>query len=176
MNCRQFQQDLDEYSEGSLSARAKAAAEKHLEGCAECRRRAQEYEEVARMLGEGMRQATQGLELPPAVGCRVLATLAEETASTEDLGRAGSFWRWLAWPALGAAATAVLAGGLLLVQRPAPRPAQPESRVARPQIVVQLSFVEPAYTFQRQEGHVIDALTTQTKVINETLPAVAGVR
>ena len=34
MNCRQFQNDLYEYLEGSLSARAQAAAEAHLVECA----------------------------------------------------------------------------------------------------------------------------------------------
>lgn len=173
MNCQQFQHNLDEYSEGSLSPRGQAAAEKHLEGCADCRRRAQDYEEVARMFGEGMRQATQGLELPPQVGHRVLAELAHDTASAEDQGRGGFFWRWLAWPALGGTAAALLAGWLLVVQHPGSRPAQSQAQVGRAQIVVQLSFVEPAYTFQREEGHVVDALTVRTKVINERLPAVA---
>jgi hypothetical protein len=37
--------------------------------------------------------------------------------------------------------------------------------------LVQLSYVVPTYTFRQEDGFVIDALTYQTNVVNERLPA-----
>ncbi len=192
MNCRQFQHDLDEYSEGSLSAQAQAAAEKHLAECMACRQRLQEEQEAARSLREGMRQATERLELPPEVGRRVLAALSRErehppahtqyptsrerpsivewlTAAADGL--LGTLqWRRLAWPtALATAALVAVAAWALLPRQPraVPRPAPPQH--AQRGISVQLSFVEPTYMFRRENGHVVDALTVCTKVVNERL-------
>lgn len=125
---------------------------------------------MARSLAEGLRRATEGLELPPEVGRRVLAALAPERAAREEPARAGFWWRWLAWPSALAASAALLAAAWLLFVRPAvPGTDHPRAHLARIPVSVQLSFVTPTYTFRHEDGFVIDALTCETTVVNERL-------
>ena len=172
MNCRGFQHRLYEYLDGTLSPRAQAAAESHLSGCAACRQALQAERQVAQSLSDKFRQTTDSLQLPPVVQHRVLAALADQrSAPAEEQGRVFS-WGRLAWP-LGLAASVLLlvAGVFLCVRasRPQTGPAQP--RLAGGEVLVQFSYVVPTYTFRQEDGFVIDALTYQTNVVNERLPA-----
>lgn len=170
MNCRQFQNKLYEYVEGSLDAGAQAAVEKHLEACAACRQRVQQERDVARSLAEGFKRASEGLELPAEVGRRVLAAVAEERAAREERESTVCFWRRLAWPtALTASAAALLAGWFLFVPGAGHGPGRSQPRVAEGVVSVQLSYVVPIYTFRQEGGLVIDALTYQTNIVNERL-------
>jgi anti-sigma factor RsiW len=198
MNCHQFQDKLYEYVEGSLRAEAQADADKHLAGCAACRQRVQQEQEMARSLSEGFQRATAGLELPVEVGRRVLAAVAAEwehpTSNIQHPTSRGVPWGvdwmlgvrcWLldvckmsrlAGPAALAATAAVLVAGLVLLT-PLSRPLRGDSqpRLARGGISVQFSFVAPVYTFHHEDGFVVDALTSQTTEINERLqPDVAS--
>jgi hypothetical protein len=73
--------------------------------------------------------------------------------------------------AVGAPVLIALVWAFLYV--PAPRletePLQPQP--AKGGILVQFSYVVPTYTFRQEDGFVIDALTYQTNVVNERLPA-----
>ena len=172
MNCRRFQHRLYEYLDGTLSPGAQAAAESHLSGCAACRQALRAERQVAQSLSDKFRRTTDSLQLPPVVQHRVLATLADQRrAPAEEQGSVFS-WGRLAWP-LGLAASLLLlvAGVFLYVRasRTQTGPAQP--RLARGEVLVQLSYVVPIYTFRQEGGFVVDALTYQTNVVNERLPA-----
>ncbi len=170
MNCRQFQNDLYEYLERSLPAAARAAAETHLEECFACRQRVREEQEVAQLLKAGFQRATTGLELPAEVGQRVMAAVATKRAAREEGQSGGWLWRWLAWPATAAASAAVLvAGWVLLAPSSGPGTGNPQPRLVRGPISVQLSFVEPVYTFRHEGGVVVDALTSQTTEVNKRI-------
>jgi anti-sigma factor RsiW len=172
MNCRRFQHRLYEYLDGTLSPGAQAAAEKHLADCAVCRQALNAERQVAQSLSGTFRRATDPLQLPQEVRRRVLAALADQRrAPAEDQG-AIFFWRRLAWPlGLAASVLLLLVGIFLFPQGPRPQTGSPQPHLAAGGVLVQLSFVVPTYTFRQEGGSVIDAVTYQTNVINERLPA-----
>lgn len=172
MNCRRFQHRLYDYLDGTLSPGAQAAAESHLSGCAACRHALQAEQQVSQSLSEQLRRTTDSLKLPPEVQRRVLAALAKEhSARDEDQGIV-LLWRRKAWP-LGLAASALLlmAGVLFYVRASRPQTSPSQPRLAGAEVLVQFSYVVPIYTFRQEGGFVIDALTYQTNVVNERLPA-----
>jgi anti-sigma factor RsiW len=172
MNCRLSQHRLYEYLDGTLSPGAQAAAEKHLSGCAACREALRAERQVAQSLSERFRQTTDSLQLPPEVQHRVLAALADQhRAPAEEPVSVFPWGRW-AWPVGLAASVLLLLAGVFLsmrASRPQTSPAQPH--LAGGGILVQFSYVVPTYTFRQEGGFVVDALTYQTNVVNERLPA-----
>jgi anti-sigma factor RsiW len=175
MNCCQFQNDLYEYLDGALSPEARKAAEQHLSGCAACRVKLEEERQVAHVIGGGFQRATESLELPPAVGHRVLAELARDVNPAREEHGIVLLWRRLAWPLALAASLLLLAGvWVLLPHGPGRQGLLAQHRAAAGETFVQLSYIVPAYTFRLEEGFVIDALSYHTNVINQTLPAHAA--
>jgi anti-sigma factor RsiW len=172
MNCGRFEREIYEYLDGSLSPRAQAAAERHLSGCAACREALIQERQTARYLSVKFRRATDSLQLPPQFGHRVLAALAEEQDAPDTQQGIVLFWRRLAWPlAVAASGLLLLAGFFFLVRPPGPGMPHSQPHVAENEVSVHFSYVMPIYTFRREGGFVIDALTYQTNVIDERLPA-----
>ena len=118
MNCRRFQHELYEYLDGSLSPRARAAAEKHLSGCAACRQTLSAERQVAQSLSDEFRRTAGSLQLPPAVQRRVLAALADQRRAPDEEPGHGIFWRRLAWPLAIAASVLLLLAGFFFFLRP----------------------------------------------------------
>jgi anti-sigma factor RsiW len=175
MNCHGFQHEIYEYLDGTLSLRAQAAAAEHLSECAACRKRVGREQQFARSLSEGFRRATDSLELPPVVGRRVLAALADQRDAAREAPGNVWFWRRLAWPLAMAASLLLLLGGwFFLLRAPGPGKVQPGPDLARGGISIQLSYVMPVYTFREEGGFVIDALSYHTTVVNERLPNEPG--
>ncbi len=169
MNCRRFQQDMDEYLDGTLSPKAQAAAEEHLAECAACRQTLDQEQHAARALAEQFRQATDPLHLPPRVGQRVQAALANERGAAAEASLA-TWWQRLVWPLTAtAAALLLLAECYFFLQPPGSDQGLAQRRLAAGGVSVQLSYVVPSYTFRHEGGFVIDALTYQTNVVNQRL-------
>jgi len=172
MNCRRFQDELYEYLDGSLSPRAQAAAEQHLAGCAGCRQALQAERETAQCLSNTFRGATESLQLPPEVGCRVVAALAQQRCAPDEPRGEAIFWHRWAWPLAAAASGLVLLAGFFFFARaPGPEMPRPHPHLAGEGVSIQLSYVVPTYTFRREGGFVVDALTYQTNVVNQKLRA-----
>jgi predicted anti-sigma-YlaC factor YlaD len=168
MNCRRFQHRLYEYLDGTLSRGARAAAEKHLAGCAACRQALSAQRETAQSLSGALRRATDSLQLPVEVQHRVLAALAEQRCARGE--EQGSVFAWgrLAWPVtLAASLSLMLAGIFLFTRGPSRQAGLPEPHPAGGGVSIQLSYVVPTYTFRQEGGYVVDALTYQTNVVNE---------
>jgi anti-sigma factor RsiW len=170
MNCRQFQQETDEYLDGSLSPREQAAAEQHLAECVACRRALAAERETAQCLSNAFRGATESLQLPPEVGGRVVAALAQQRSAPKEPRGEVFFWRGWPWPLTAAAAGLfALVGLFFFVRAPERRMAPPRSHRAEEGASVQFSYVVPTYVFRREGGFVVDALTYQTNVVNQKL-------
>ena len=172
MNCRRFQHRLYEYLDGILSPGAQVSAETHLSECATCRQALQAERQIAQALSEKFRRTTDPLRLPPEVQPRVLAALADQCRAPEEEYGSVFFWGRLAWP-LGLAASLLLlvAGVLLHLRTSRPQMRQAHLRPVPGEVLAQLSYVVPIYTFRQEGGFVIDTLTYQTNVVNERLPA-----
>lgn len=172
MNCRRFQHTIYEYLDRSLSPRAQAAAEEHLSACAACRQIVSRERQLAQSLSENFRGAADSLQLPPEVGRRVLAALAEQRHAPREEQDKLVFWRRWALPLeFAASGLLLLAGFFFFVRAPGPGAVHPQPHLAQGGISLQFSYVVPTYTFRQESGSVIDALTYQTNVVNERLPA-----
>jgi hypothetical protein len=172
MNCHGFQHRLYEYLDGTLSRRAQAAAERHLSRCAACRQALQAERQIAESLSEKFRRTTGSLQLPPEVQGRVLAALAEQPPVPEEEQGGVFVWRRLAWPlAVGTTSLILLLWVFSYLWEPRLQTASLQPRLAGGEVLIQLSYVVPIYTFSQEGGFVTDALTYQTNVINERLPA-----
>jgi len=168
MNCRRFQREIYEYLDGSLSAGAQAAADEHLSACAACRQAVTRERQIALSLSERFQAAAGSLQLPAPVGRRVLAALADQRRPPGDEQDKVIFWRRWAWaPAIAALGLVLLVGILLSVRAPGPRVPRSKPRVAGDAFSAHFSYVVPIYTFRRQGGFVIDALTYQTNNVEE---------
>ena len=172
MNCRRFQHRLYEYLDGTLSPGAQAAAEKHLSGCPACRQALGAERQVGKSLSGTFRRTTDPLRLPPEVQHRVLAALADQRRARGAEQGIVLFWRKFAWPvAVGAPVLILLAGLLIYPRGPMAHTGSRQPHLAGAEVSIQLSYVVPIYTFRQEGGFVVDAVTYQTNVINERLPA-----
>lgn len=172
MNCRHFQHRIYEYLDGTLSPRARAAAQKHLAECAVCRQMVRRQQQVAQALSEGFRRGTESLTLPPAVRRRVLTASAGKFVA-RGVGHVSVFsWSRLIWPL---ATAAVVVAGLLLTalffQSPRRETMWLQSRLEHGTASIDVSFAVPTYTFRREGALVIDALSYRTNVVKTTLLA-----
>ena len=170
MNCRRFQHEIYEYLDRSLSPRAQAAAEEHLSACAACRQMVNRQRQIAQSLSAKFRGATESLQLAPDVGRRVIAVLAEQREASDHQQGNVIFWRPWALPlAIAALGLLLLAGFFFFVRPPGPGVPHSQPHIAQNEVSVHLSYLVPIYTFRREGGFVIDALTYQTNVIDESL-------
>jgi anti-sigma factor RsiW len=172
MNCRRFQHRIYEYLDGALSRGAQAAAEKHLSECAACRQALCAERQIGQSLSDTFRQTTDSLQLPQEVQRWVLAALADQRRTPAEERASVFSWGRLAWPlGLAASVLLLLAGVFFFARTPRPQMAHPQPHLAGGGVSIQLSYVMPIYTFRQEGGFVIDALTYQTNVVNERLPA-----
>jgi len=171
MNCRQFQNDLFEYVEGSLPPAQRRAVDGHLATCPACRLRLAQEQQVAQTLAQAFQHHTAELTLPPDFAERLLATIPPKPVlrrpSLAEVLNAG--WLRLLWPL-------ALTAGLLLVCLPSARkfPAAPPAPAGGPprppEISIHSSVRLPAWTFRQEGQRVCDTLSYETIVANGTLP------
>ena len=167
MNCRRWEQWLDEYVDETLPHAERAAADRHLAGCAGCRELLRRRREAGQALSRMFRQATDSLQLRTEVERRVLREAAADTATRRELSFSGWFarpvWRW-----------AAVAGGLVaasLLVRHVGRPRQVGAEAALswrggPPATIHLSYSMPVRAFERDGAFVRDTLTEETVVVS----------
>ena len=174
MNCRRFQEQMDEYLDAALSSGERAAAEEHLAGCPACRQALDEAQQLGRSLSEKLRSSTAGLRLPPEVRRRVMAALPARPASRDETHSIVFLWRRLAWP-LALTAGVVLAG-FLAARFALPRGGSLGETARADGVAIQVSYVTPIHVFRREGALVTDALTWQTTYVNQRLWTIQGRR
>jgi hypothetical protein len=102
----------------------------------------------------------------------VLAELAKEASAVPQEQGTALWWHRLAWPlALTTSVLLLLAVWVALPRGSGSGDLRVQSRAAAGELSVQLLYVVPAHTFRLEGGFVTDALSYQTNVVNETLPA-----
>jgi predicted anti-sigma-YlaC factor YlaD len=169
MNCCRFQNRLHEYLDGDLSRWGKAAAEKHLARCDSCRRALQQEQQFARSLSQELDHAAESLRLSANFRDRLAETLASgafETASARERSwlRLTSDWA----PSAAAAIVIALMGVLFFFSQP-PKTTSIRLPELKNSISLQVSYAVPTYTFHKEDGLVVDALSYHTNVVTETL-------
>jgi anti-sigma factor RsiW len=172
MNCEHMQENLYDYLDDSLSPSEKAAAEKHLAGCAACAELVRREAQFAHSLSGGLEQAVANVALD-AVAQRNMAGMLERKTSATREHASVSFWSRFALPFAAAVVILFVAFGLkhhftagqnshLLTSVPLP---------ANGDVLVHISYCAPAYTFRKEGNLVIDALTCDAQVTDGALIA-----
>lgn len=194
MNCRRFQNRLYEYVDGTLSARAQAAANKHLARCSACRQALHQEQQVAQFLSDGLRQGTGTLCLRPEIARRILA--APDRIPPKDNESIGWSWNRVAWPLVIAAYLLLLvtfwvinyfSAFSFLQSRASPgerlqsvdtaetgpvqemETGQPDRRDIHSAVSIQVSYRVPIHKFRREGNLVVDTFAYETVVASGTL-------
>ena len=169
MNCRHLQNELFEYLEGSLSRRAQAAAQRHLEECDACRQCVQEMQRTTEILSRRFRRDTESLTLYSNLQTRILAAVEKKSASPGAVPFLPGFWRPFAWSGVGAAVLVVSVFLITALQLRHKRAAQSFGGDSGAAISIRISYCDPTYTFRTEGNFVIDSLTCQPRILEESL-------
>jgi anti-sigma factor RsiW len=175
MNCRDFQNEVHEFVEGTLSADARAAAEQHLTGCNTCRRLLQKEQQLARILAAGLRQNSETLKLNPEIRHHVLAAARHNPASIKVSESATCSWGY--WFRLAAIPLCLLLVAAFLlathfsrtrghevIPMPHASAATPPANNLQSAVSVQISYHLPTQRFHQEGNLVVDTLIDETVV------------
>ena len=171
MNCEHLQEILYDYLDDTLSPAEKASAEKHLLGCSACRQALQREVLLAQTLSDRLGQDVEKIAMDTNAQRGMVRAVQRRVAP--PLERLPfSFWSRLAVPV--AASGLVLIGAIWIGYRffagQHPNSISPVSLITRSrEVPVHDSYAVPTYTFQREGGLVIDALTDDTRFIDGAL-------
>lgn len=173
MKCKNAQENLYEYLDGALSTSDTASVHRHLEECATCRQIFQREMNFARLTSAGLERAVEEVRLEPHARRRI-ARKAETNLARSVQHHEPSFWMRLAWRFAAAAAVLVLIGGGAVYRfgshpHSRPEPAHVSVPSATPEILVNLSYLAPRYTFRWEGDMVIDCLVYEPCVTEASL-------
>jgi hypothetical protein len=173
MNCRRFQNRLFEYVEGSLSAGAQAAADRHLAACSACRQALHHEQQFAQFFSSRLRQDTETLTLRPEIRHGILTLPGREPTLPAIVESIVGLWNRFARLAAMAVSLLLVVTFLLVSHFSGARIHQAEtSRFddpnLQPVVSIQISCRLPTCQFRREGNLVIDTLSYQTIVASGT--------
>jgi len=171
MNCEGLQKILYDYLDDTLSPAEKASAEKHLLGCSACRQELRREVQLSQTLSIRLGQAVEKVALDANAQRGMLRAVQRRVANRSER-LSFSFWSRLAMPV--AASGLVLIGAIWIGHRFLARQhshsTTPVSLTASGrEVPVHDSYAVPAYTFRREGGLVVDALTYDTRFMDGAL-------
>lgn len=180
MNCRQFQDKLFEYVEGSLSGEELAEARQHRSLCNACHELVRKEVQRKDSLSARLRQDTKTLTLRPEIVRNILAaSRAPRPVATESL--AGLWIRWLRLAAVPASLLLIVAG--ILAVRFFSTPTRPAGHTLwtgyvsttadhqQPEVSIEMSYRLPVHKFHQEGNMVVDAFVDETVVVDGTIPS-----
>jgi anti-sigma factor RsiW len=171
MNCEHLQEIFYDYLDDTLSAAEKAVAEKHLLGCSACRQALQREALVAQTLSGRLGQAVDEIVLDANAQRRMVREVQRKVGDPSEAW-SFAFWGRLAVP--GVASGLVLIGAIWIGYRffagQHPNSNSPVSlTTSSREVPVHDSYAVPTYTFHREGGLVIDALTDDIRFMDGAL-------
>jgi anti-sigma-K factor RskA len=172
MNCRYFQNRLYEYVEGTLSAEALAAADKHLALCSACRQAVRKEQQLAQFLSDRLHHDTETLALRSSDRLRILAAVENKSTSPANEMPILGLWNRLVWPLVMAVALLLIVAFLRINYFSSAHKtttAQSSDRDTHSAVSIQFSYCEPTYKFHQEGDFVVDTLSCETIVASETL-------
>jgi anti-sigma factor RsiW len=174
MNCKNAQENLHEYQDGALSAPEMGSLRRHLEECAACRQMVQREMEFARLTSCGLERAVNEVRLEPHARRRIAQVAVQKNLARCARHDVPSFWVRLGWQ-FAAAGAVVLVLGIGALQRfgshphSQPDPAHVSMPSGRTQILVNLNYFAPSYTFRWEGDTVVDCLVYEPRVAEASL-------
>ncbi len=173
MNCRQVQDVMFENMDGLLSPRAQSAVKRHIEQCDACRRAAKELQRSSQLLGDRFRNETESLTLPAETRARIMGSVrGTPTGATETVALPGLLWRIMAGATL--VLVSVFVFSKLDAKRQTDRNVTTRSGDSPATVSILISYCEPTHTFRADERSVIDSITCQPQVVEESLQLPGG--
>lgn len=171
MNCERLQEILYDYKDDTLSPAEKVWAEKHLLGCSACRQEVQSEVLLAQIFSDRLGQAVEKIALDANAQRRMARAVQSRVANSSER-LFFSFWRRMAMPV--AASGLVLIGAIWIGHRffagqHSDSNAPVSLTTSSHQVPVHDSYAVPTYTFHREGGLVIDALTDDTRIMDGAL-------
>lgn len=174
MNCEQFQENLYDYLDDSLSPPEKAAAQSHLAECPGCREAVEREKKLVLSLGRKFEQRVELVSLDAHTKRSIAKALAQSSGEPRQQ-RQFPFWLRLA---LGPGAAAVILIAVLWgMSRFHNQPASdPDTLSLLPRegdsaVQVHISYAVPTYIFQREGNTVVDALVSKPEAADGELLA-----
>jgi predicted anti-sigma-YlaC factor YlaD len=172
MKCKNAQDNLYEYLDCALSPSDMAFLRRHLDECTACRQIFQREMDFARVTSSGLERAVEEVRLEPAARRRI-ARVAEINLTRSVRHYVPAFWMRLAWRFAAAAAVLVLIMGALHRFGSHPRSQPERAHVSMPlattEILVNLSYFAPSYTFHQDSNTVVDCLVYEPRVTEASL-------
>ena len=174
MNCRRFQNRLYEYIDGTLSRRTSTAAGKHLARCSACRQAVRQEQQRAGFLSDRLHRETSTFALQPEIRRRILAAIEREPVLTTDGESIVGVWHRFAWPLTAAASLLLILAFVVISHFSGARVHKTETARfdeldTHSTVSIQLSYCVPTYKFRQEGNLVVDTLTCETMVADETL-------
>ena len=174
MKCKDAQENLYEYLDGALSPSESASLRRHVEECATCRQIVQREMDFARLTSSRLERAVEDVRLEQHAR-RQIVQAAEKKLARSGRRSAPSFWMRFAWGfAVAAAVMALIIGATyrFVSQRHSqPELARVSMPLTAPEILVNLSYCAPryTYTFRRDGNIVVDCLVYESRVTEASL-------
>lgn len=169
MNCEGFQNNLLDYVDDALSPTQKAEAQAHLGECSKCRELIQDEWLIGQVLSGRLREAIENVTLDAQAQRRMADAVLKQLENAPEPTKTFASPSWIRF-AIPAAAL-VLISAIWLGRGPRELPPKIASSPAPAgfEVPVHVSYSATHYTFRREGGMVIDALTTDTRVADGTL-------
>jgi anti-sigma factor RsiW len=168
MNCHRLRENLHDYFDNALSHSEMAAAQKHLAGCAACRAAVEQEQQLAQSLSRQFEQTAATISLDASARRRMALAIRQELVGPAPRP-SFTFWTRFALPF---AAAAVLVATIFIRHHPAALPDLPAGNArANQDVIVHATYSVPVYTFHEEGNLVVDALTSDTRVVDSTLLA-----
>ncbi len=166
MNCEDFNDQLPEYLDESLTAAQQTAAWEHVEKCIDCQRALARQQAFAKSIRHSLSQKTQGLSLRPEVRRNIVKAF-EPTHQASIWSFFEAVWRRPVWVGV------VLLGLLLLTfsnhfyRHPAKIPAQQTAaKDGRLTYAINVPIQTETHINRRQNNMAVDAVVTGVGVID----------
>jgi anti-sigma-K factor RskA len=174
MNCRRFQNRLYEYVEGTLSSGTQAAADRHLARCSACRQAVSQEQQLTQFLSDRLCQDTKTLALRPDIRQRILTALEHQSAPPTNGESIAGLWNRFAWPLIIGVSLLLIVTLLLINYFSGARvheteTAQSNDRDIHSAVSIQVSYCVPTCEFRQEGDFVVDTLSCETIVADETL-------
>jgi anti-sigma factor RsiW len=175
MNCERLRENLYDYLDDALSPAEKAAAQRHLLGCSVCRQAVQSELLLEQTLSSQLKQAVETIALD-ASARRGMARAVQRRIAESQKRSSFSFWSRLAVPVAAAglilmAAISIWIGQHSIAGRDPHLDARVSPGAGHREVPIHVSYSVPGYTFQREGALVVDALTSDTRVVDGALLA-----
>jgi Putative zinc-finger len=166
MNCENFNDQMPEYLDGSLTTAQQASARQHVEKCLDCQRALARQEAFAKSIRLSLNRETEGLSLRPDTRRNIVKAF-EPTRRASIWLFFEAIWRRPAWVGIVLTGLLLLISGRHFYRHPAKIPAQQTAaKDGRFTYAINVPIQTETQIDRRQNNMAVDAVVTGAGVID----------